>query len=152
VPDQLTQQVVAQGAKPEIVELLRHVCAATGMGFAAVARVTEDRWIACQVEDQIAFNLVAGDELEISMTICDDIRRSGRMVVIDSVAENVEWQSHPIPAFYGFKSYASLPVYLPDESFFGTLCAIDTEPRRVSASHIVAELQSCVERLVPLLV
>jgi GAF domain-containing protein len=148
----MIQQAVAQGSNPEIIKLLRHVCETTGMGFAAVARVTEDRWIACQVEDRIDFNLSPGDELEISMTICDDIRRSGRMVVIDSVAENIEWQSHPIPAFYGFKSYASLPVYLPDGSFFGTLCAIDPEPRRVSASHIVAELQSCVERLVPLLV
>ena len=33
-------------AVPTILEV---VCRTTGMGFAAVARVTEDRWIACSV-------------------------------------------------------------------------------------------------------
>ena len=33
-------------AVPTILEV---VCRTTGMGFAAVARVTEDRWIACAV-------------------------------------------------------------------------------------------------------
>ena len=37
-------------AVPTILEV---VCRTTGMGFAAVARVTEDRWIACAVRDEI---------------------------------------------------------------------------------------------------
>ncbi len=36
--------VAAIQAVPTILDV---VCRATGMGFAAVARVTEDRWIAC---------------------------------------------------------------------------------------------------------
>ena len=38
-------------AVPTILEV---VCRTTGMGFAAVARVTEDRWIACAVRDEIS--------------------------------------------------------------------------------------------------
>lgn len=34
-------------AVPRILEV---VCRSTGMGFAAVARVTEDRWICCASE------------------------------------------------------------------------------------------------------
>ncbi len=35
-------------AIPAVGNILEVVCRTTGMGFAAVARVTEDRWIACQ--------------------------------------------------------------------------------------------------------
>lgn len=41
-------------AVPTILDV---VCRTTGMGFAAVARVTEDRWVACGVLDQIEFGL-----------------------------------------------------------------------------------------------
>ncbi len=44
-------------AVPTILEV---VCRTTGMGFAAVARVTDDRWIACSVKDDIAFGLKPG--------------------------------------------------------------------------------------------
>ena len=37
-------------AVPRILEV---VCRATGMGFAAVARVTESRWVCCAVLDEI---------------------------------------------------------------------------------------------------
>lgn len=36
------------------------VCRTTGMGFAAVARVTKERWIACSLLDQISFGLAPG--------------------------------------------------------------------------------------------
>jgi hypothetical protein len=42
------------------------------MRFAAVARVTEDRWIACSVHDDIAFGLKLGDELAVEATICHE--------------------------------------------------------------------------------
>jgi hypothetical protein len=38
------------------------------MGFAAVARVTEDRWVACSVLDEIDFGLKPGDELRVETT------------------------------------------------------------------------------------
>jgi hypothetical protein len=44
-------------AVPSILEV---ICRVTGMGFAAVARVTEDRWVACAVKDDIAFGLQPG--------------------------------------------------------------------------------------------
>jgi hypothetical protein len=44
------------GAVPRILEV---ICRSTGMGFAAVARVTEDRWICCAVRDEIAFGTAA---------------------------------------------------------------------------------------------
>jgi len=108
-------------AVPAILEV---VCRTTGLGFAAVARVTEDRWIACAVRDEIAFGLQPGGELEVKTTICDEIRGSGRPVVIDHVAADEIFCGHPTPRTYGFQSYISVPIIRPDGRFFGTLCAI----------------------------
>ncbi len=111
-----------------IPAILEVVCRTTGMGFAAVARVTEDRWIACAVRDEIAFGLQPGGELDVKTTICDEIRDSGRLVVIDHVAEDEDFCGHPTPRMYGFQSYISVPIRRPDGRFFGTLCSIDPKP------------------------
>jgi signal transduction histidine kinase len=115
-------------AVPAILEV---VCRTTGMGFAAVARVTEDRWIACSVRDEIAFGLVPGGELKVETTICNEIRDSRQGVAIDHVAQNPQFAGHHTPALYGFQSYISMPITLPDGTFFGTLCAIDPRPARL---------------------
>jgi signal transduction histidine kinase len=121
-------------AVPKILEV---VCRTTGMGFAAVARVTEDRWIACAVLDQIEFGLQPGGELQVKTTLCDEIRDSGQPVVIDHVAEDQDFCGHPTPKMYGFQSYISMPIYRPDGRFFGTLCAIDPRPARLKTPETV---------------
>jgi GAF domain-containing protein len=110
---------------PAVESILEVVCRTTGMGFAAIARVTDDRWVCCAVKDDIAFGLTPGGELKVQTTICNEIRDSRAMVVIDHVAEDAAFRTHHTPAMYGFQSYISQPVILPDGSFFGTLCAID---------------------------
>jgi signal transduction histidine kinase len=121
-------------AVPAILEV---VCRTTGMGFAAVARVTEDRWIACAVRDEIDFGLKPGGELKIETTICNEIRASGQEVVIDHVAEDESYRQHHTPAMYGFQSYISMPIFYPDGNFFGTLCAIDPQPAKLNRPEIV---------------
>lgn len=98
------------------------------MGFAAVARVTEDRWITCASEDHLEFGLKPGDELQVKTTICDSIRDDRKAVVIDNVSEDPDYHDHHTPAMYKLQSYISMPIILKDGSFFGTLCAIDPKP------------------------
>jgi GAF domain-containing protein len=107
------------------------------MGFAAVARVTTDRWIAISVLDQIKFGLVPGGELKIDTTICHEIRQSGSGVVIDFVSEDAYFAKHHTPAMYGFQSYISMPVVRQDGSFFGTLCAIDPNPATLNTPEMI---------------
>lgn len=108
--------------------LLNVICQTTGMGFAAIARVTDDRWITCSVQDNVQFGLKPGDELQIKTTICDDIRKNRRAVIIDNVSEDPEYHNHHTPAMYKLQSYISVPIIRKDGSFFGTLCAIDPKP------------------------
>jgi signal transduction histidine kinase len=135
-PDLSADIAAVQGiaAVPRILEV---VCRSTGMGFAAVARVTEQRWICCAVRDEIAFGLTPGGELQVETTICHEIRQSGEAVVIDSVTDDLAYCGHHTPAQYGFQSYISMPIILADGSFFGTLCAIDPRPARLNTPQTV---------------
>ena len=131
--------VIAQiSAVPTILDV---VCRTTGMRFAAVARVTTDRWIACGVQDNLAFGLEPGGELKIETTICNEIRDHRQPVIIDNVAEDPLYCGHHTPAHYGLQSYISMPITLADGSFFGTLCAIDTVPRTLNTPEIVGMFQ-----------
>ena len=121
-------------AVPTILEV---VCRMTGMGFAAVARVTETRWIACQVLDTIEFGLKPGGELQVETTICHEIRQSGEPVIISEVDSDPAYCGHPTPAMYGFQSYISMPIRLPEGRFFGTLCAIDPRPARLQTPEVI---------------
>jgi GAF domain-containing protein len=149
--DALALQSVADGDDGEIRDILAEVCASTQMGFAAVARVTEDRWIACQVLDRIGFGLTPGAELEVQKTICNEIRQHAQAVVFDDANDDPAWETHPVPVFFGFRSYASFPVFLADGSFFGTLCAIDPAPRQLSTADVLANLRNCASRVAAIL-
>src|ERR1700733_8814265 len=90
-----------------VPKILQVVCRTTGMGFAAVARVTDSRWICCAVRDEIQFGLAPGGELRVETTICHEIRQHREPVVIDHVAQDATYCGHHTPATYGFQSYIS---------------------------------------------
>lgn len=145
--DEFAREVANEGDDDRIRSILLEVCHATRMGFVAVARVTEERWIAAQVVDRIGFGLDPGGELEVKQTICDDIRQCGQAIIIDRIADDPEWRTHPVPMLYGFESYASLPIVLANGEFYGTLCAIDPEERILSTVETVSILRDCADRL-----
>jgi len=135
--DDLQQDIAAIARIDVVSTVLDVVCRVTGMGFAAVARVTEDRWIACAVRDEIAFGLQPGGELKVETTICNEIRGSGLPVVIDHVSSDQDFCGHPTPQMYGFQSYISMPILRRNGAFFGTLCAIDPKPAKLKTPHVI---------------
>jgi signal transduction histidine kinase len=133
----ITADIASIARIDAIASILEIVCRTTGMGFAAVARVTQERWVACAVRDEIAFGLLPGGELNVKTTICDEIRASGQPVVIDHVATDDNFRTHHTPALYGLQSYISMPIFLPDGAFFGTLCAIDPRPAKLNNPVVI---------------
>lgn len=121
--------------------VLETVMLATNMRFAAVARVTADRWVACRTVDEVNFGLSSGDEIEIQSTFCQSVRDTSQKVLFNDAATDDVYGGHPIAAKFGIVSYASIPIYRSDGTFFGTLCAIDTEPRDVKHPRAVAMLE-----------
>ena len=125
------------GAVPAILQLL---CETTGLGFAAVARVTDHAWVACAVLDRIGFGLRPGGALDVSTTFCDSIRASCLPIVIDHASADPVYASHPTPRRYGFESYISVPIIRRDGSVFGTICALDPKPARLRDSKALPTL------------
>ncbi len=122
---------------PIIPTLLEAIVLATGMGFVAVARVTESRWVTCRAVDTISFGLKAGDELEVESTLCHEVRQYDEEIVIDDVNLDPVYVNHHCPARYGFRGYISVPIRRADGSFFGTLCAIDPQPHKLKTDRVL---------------
>ncbi|RZK83023.1 MAG: sensor histidine kinase [Pedobacter sp.] len=122
---------------PVIANILEAIVKRTGMGFAAIARVTDEKWVACAVLDKISFGLAPGEELLLESTICNEIRDTGKLVVIDHVDKDPEFAKHHTPAKYGFQSYISVPIIRKDNTFFGTLCAIDPNPHQLKNDDVI---------------
>jgi signal transduction histidine kinase len=112
-------------AVPVILSMVKHM---TGMRFAAVARVTESKWIACAVDDSIDFGLLPGGELVLESTICHEIRQHHQPVIFGHASQHPLFSTHHTPKTYGLESYISIPIIKADCEFFGTLCAIDSVP------------------------
>jgi signal transduction histidine kinase len=137
MPQDYAADVAAVQSIDAVPTILDVVCRITGMGFAAVARVTEDRWVACTVLDNIDFGLKPGGELKVETTICNEIRTLREVVVIDHVAEDEVFRHHHTPAIYGFQSYISMPIIRRDGTLFGTLCAIDPKPAKLNNPEVI---------------
>ncbi|WP_218396799.1 GAF domain-containing sensor histidine kinase [Alteromonas lipotrueae] len=129
-------------AVPHIMKMLSD---ATGLRFICVARVTEDNWTMCAVLDEVNFNLIPGDELDIKTTFCNQVRKSTKPVVIEHAKEDTVYRESEIPIMYGFESYFSYPIYNKNGEFFGTLCGLDPLPAVLKTDKIENQIKSFAE-------
>jgi signal transduction histidine kinase len=118
--------------------LLRVVCQTTGMGFAAIARVTGDAWTVCAVHDEIDFGLKPGGRLDVHTTLCKESRAAREPIVIDHASRDPEYFEHHAPRLHNVESYISVPIVLPGGDYFGNLCAISPQPAKVSDPKVVS--------------
>lgn len=109
-------------AVPTILEAVAEM---TGLGFVCIARVTSDSWHACAVLDKLHFGLKVGDALDVTTTLCEEVRDQNAAIIIDSVSDSEQYRDHHTPKMYGFQSYFSIPLYRPSGEYFGTLCGLD---------------------------
>jgi len=124
-------------AVPVILSMVKHL---TGMRFAAVARVTEQNWVACAVDDAIDFGLKPGGELVLESTICHEIRQHKKPVIFGHASSHPLFSLHHTPRIYGLESYISIPIIKANGEFFGTLCAIDSVPANLNEPAIAQTL------------
>ena len=129
-------------AVPHIMKMLSDV---TGLRFICVARVTEDNWTMCAVYDQVNFNLIPGDQLDIKTTFCSQVRKSTKAIVIEHAKKDDVYRQSEIPKMYGFESYFSFPIYNKNGDFFGTLCGLDPRPAVLKTDRIESQIKSFAE-------
>ena len=136
--EDIARDVAAVGRIQAVPTLLRVLCDTTGMGFAAVARVTDGTWTACAVQDDIQFGLKPGGQLDVHTTLCKEVRAARTPVVIDQASVDPVYCNHHTPRHYSIESYVSVPIMLGDGAYFGNLCAIDPRPAKVSDPRVVS--------------
>jgi signal transduction histidine kinase len=137
-PNDIAADVDAVGRLPSIPPLLRVLCETTGMGFAAVARVTDKTWTACAVRDEISFGLKPGGQLDLATTLCNEVRSSRTVIAINHASQDPVYCDHHTPRLYGIESYISVPIVMPNGVYFGNLCAIDPKPAEVKVERIIS--------------
>lgn len=139
---QKAADIATIGRISAVPAMLQVISDMTGLRFAAVARVTEDTWTACAVLDHLNFGLGVGGELDLTTTICHEIRGSHVSVVIDNASKDPLYHDHHTPRIYQFESYISVPVFHTDGRFFGTICALDPNPAPLRSSTIQSTMES----------
>ena len=127
--------------------ILRILCDSTGLGYSAIGRVTETRWIACAVLDRLDFGLAIGGELDVGTTFCKDVRSSRTPLVIDNASADPVFCSSLVPRQYGFESYIAVPIILADGYVWGTICGFDPRPAALRGTQILPTLQMFAELL-----
>jgi signal transduction histidine kinase len=135
--EEIARDVAAISRISAVPSMLSVICKNTGLGFAAVARVTEGTWTACAVQDDIKFGLKPGGQLDVNTTLCIEARAARRPVVIDHASQDPVYCNHHTPRTYNIESYISVPIVLKSGRYFGNLCAIDPRPMQVSDERTV---------------
>ncbi|MFM0377856.1 GAF domain-containing sensor histidine kinase [Paraburkholderia strydomiana] len=136
-PQSIARDIALISRITAVPSMLKMICDETGMGFAAVARVTDLSWTACAVQDNIGFGLQAGQQLELHSTLCCESRVARAPIIIDDFSADAVYRDHHTPRIYKLRSYISVPIITPGGSYFGNLCAIDPRPARVSEPRVV---------------
>ncbi|MFC5550134.1 sensor histidine kinase [Massilia aerilata] len=129
--------IQAISAVPTILET---VAVTTGLGFVCIARVTQDSWTTCAVLDKLDFGLNVGDGLDVTTTLCEEVRDTGKAIIIDCVSTDGAYHDHHTPRIYGFESYISIPIFRQNGDYFGTLCGLDPKPATLSTPAITSSM------------
>lgn len=116
--------------------ILMTLCDITDLRYSLVARLTEDTWTACAIYDNMNFGLGPGDELELRTTYCNTIRERNAPLLVRHASAEPEFQDHPGLKNYAVESYIGVPLYRENGEYFGVLCALDLEPKRISEKNI----------------
>lgn len=68
-------------------------------------------------------------------------------LLIEDTANSPEFRTHPAAAaFPRIRCYVSVPIILSDGTFFGTLCAVDPEPKQITQAH--SDLLTILARII----
>lgn len=124
-------------AVPRVKDILQWLHDASTMRFTAVARVTDWSWTALAFHDSLGFGMLPMQQLVLEDTICNEIRQHRQSVIFGHASADAVYSRHRVPGLYGFESYLSIPIITPEGAFFGTLCALDREPKVFSADFVL---------------
>lgn len=127
--------------------ILQLVSRSAGLGFCAIARVSEKAWTPYRIHDAISFGITAGKSIAISGLPCEQVLKTRKPLVIADARKWRQGARDTRSAFPPFRVFVSAPVFGRDGRIIATLCAADRKAVPLRAGDI-AELFTMYARLV----
>jgi GAF domain-containing protein len=122
-------------AVPTLLAVLREI---TGMRFAAVARVTENVWTVCAVQDGLQLGIEAGAPFVLRTNLAFQSQSTRAPIIVEQASTDPRYRTDAGSKVYPVESFISVPIFLPNARYFGNLWAFDPSPMSVSGPHVVS--------------
>lgn len=114
--------------KTEITRILTFLQDRYGFDLWMLTRIQEENWIVVHAQDK-GYGVAANDIFRWADSFCSRmVQGDGPQISPDS-NEVPCYQSAEIGNQVSIRSYIGVPIHLPNGDIFGTLCAIDPEPK-----------------------
>lgn len=152
----LSQTLLTSEERSAIAEIegttsiLRLITRMTQLRFAAIAKFCEAEWIVCSVHDTGDFGILPGDILPLEITLCSEFLSDPQALLIPSIEDSCRLKSRAVVRRYDLESYVGVPIFLPDGTLYGALCAFDSRtttlenPELAEALGLFARLVGCI--------
>jgi len=135
-PSDISQAVAAIGRIDAVPTLLQVLCEITGMRVAMVAHVRGEAWTVCAVQDDLQLGITPGSPLALETNLDLESLTSGTPILIEQASADPRCSSQNRQGTCQLESYVSVPIFLASGGYFGTLCALDREPAKLSQPYI----------------
>ena len=122
----------------------------TQMRFAAIAKFHEADWMVCSVHDTGNLGIEPGDSLPIEITLCSEFLTNPQALLLPDIRQSPRHYLRAVVKRFGLESYAGVPIFLPDGTLYGALCALDTRtvdfnnPELAETLSLFARLVGCI--------
>jgi diguanylate cyclase len=126
--------------EPLAHELLDLLAAEADMGLWMLTRCQGSDWVPLVVHDR-DYGVARGTVLGWSESICSRMVACDGPRVVPDLAQVESYGVAPIARWLGIRSYVGYPIADADGALWGTLCAIDPEPRCLPAEPLQARLR-----------
>jgi len=147
----LTQEERSAIAEVEATtSVLALITRMTQMRFAAIAKFHETDWVVCSVHDTGDFGINAGDILPLEITLCSEFLTDPQALLLPSIKTSLKHGMRAVVKRYDLESYAGVPIFLPDGTLYGALCAFDSRsvafesPELAECLGLFARLVGCI--------
>lgn len=106
-----------------LTNILQLVLLLTGLKFAAIGKFDEQNWVAYIVNDEMNLGLEPGSSIPNEVAICTKVMQERTPLVMPRTSDDPVYRTHPNVIKFGMACYISMPIFLINGEFFGTLCA-----------------------------
>jgi signal transduction histidine kinase len=130
--------LAAIGRIDAVPPLLEVLCGVSGMRLAMVAHVDGKVWTVCAVKDDLHIGITPGGPLGLRTNLDLESQTSRTPVVMEQVGSDADHSAHDRQGLYQVESYVSVPIFLPNGSYFGVLCALDPKATKIGQPFILS--------------